>query len=115
MEIPQGFQKFYSGNSVLLLRKTLHGTKQAAKAFWLKLLEALRSMKYDRSKADPCLYFCNAEHGLVIWLSLVDDCLICSKPEGVKHAKEEMMKRFDCDEIGELKEYVGCRIEIRQR
>jgi hypothetical protein len=89
----------------------LYGIKQVAKEFWLKLLEALRSMKYDRSKADPCFYFPNAEHRLVIWLSWVDNCLICGKPEGVKHAKEEMMKRFDCDEVGELKEYIGCKIE----
>jgi hypothetical protein len=33
----------------LLLLKTLYGTKQAAKAFWLKLLEALHGMDYTRS------------------------------------------------------------------
>ena len=114
MEIPQGFKKFYPSNCVLLLKKTLYGTKQAAKAFWLKLLEALKGMQYERSKADPCLYFRNAEHGLVIWLSWVDDCLICGKPEGVKQAKEAMMRRFDCDEVGELKEYVGCKIEYNK-
>jgi Reverse transcriptase (RNA-dependent DNA polymerase) len=36
MEIPQGFEKFYPKNCMLLLKKTLYGTKQAVKAFWLK-------------------------------------------------------------------------------
>jgi hypothetical protein len=39
MEIPQGYEKFYRTNSMLLLKKTLYGTKQATNAFWLKLLE----------------------------------------------------------------------------
>ena len=46
MKIPQGFERFYPKNCVLLLKKTLYGTKQAAKAFWVKLLEALKGMKY---------------------------------------------------------------------
>jgi hypothetical protein len=111
MEVPQGFEKHYPGNVVLLLRKTLYGTKQAAKAFWIKLLEALIGMKYTRSKADPCLYYRWTIHGLILWISWVDDCLICGKYEGVQEAKKDMMKRFDCDEVGELKEYVGCKVE----
>jgi hypothetical protein len=47
MKIPQGFERFYPKNCVLLLKKTLYGTKQAAKAFWMKLLEALKGMKYE--------------------------------------------------------------------
>ena len=92
MKIPQGFERFYPKNCVLLLKKTLYGTKPAAKAFWMKLLEALKGMKYEQSKADPCLYFKWTEDGLVIWLSWVDDCLICGKPEGVKNAKQDMMR-----------------------
>jgi hypothetical protein len=49
-------------------------------------------MNYVRSKADPCLYFQWSALGLVIWLSWVDDCLICGKCEGVEEAKREMMK-----------------------
>ena len=49
--------------------------------------------------------------GLVLWLSWVDDCLIAGKKEQVVEAKQQMMSNFDCDEIGELKEYVGCKVE----
>ena len=74
-------------------------------------MEALCDMKYSRSKADPCLYYAWTENGLVIWLSWVDDCLICGTYEAVQIAKKQMMDRFDCDEVGELKEYVGCKID----
>jgi hypothetical protein len=89
----------------------LYGMKQAAKAFWLKLLEALRGMNYMRSKANACLYYLWNNNGLVIWLSWVDDCLICGEKEDILYAKEEMKKRFDYDEVGELKEYAGCKVD----
>ena len=40
IKVPQGFEKFYPGNVVLLLLKTLYGTKNAARAFWMKLIGA---------------------------------------------------------------------------
>jgi hypothetical protein len=41
MYVPQGFEQFYPSNIVLRLKKTLYGTKQAAKRFWIKLLSVL--------------------------------------------------------------------------
>jgi hypothetical protein len=46
--------------------------------------------------------------GLVAWLSWVDDYLVIGPKHEVKKANEEMMDRFDCDEVGEVREYVGC-------
>jgi hypothetical protein len=111
MEVPQGFEQYYPANCVLLLLKTLYGTKQAAKAFWVKLLEAMNGMGCKRSKADPCLYFKWTIHGLLIWISWVDDCLVCGKREAVEIAKTEIKEYFECDEVGELLEYVGCKVE----
>ncbi len=78
MKVPQGFERFYSENAVLLLLKTIYGLKQAAMAFWKELLKAFYGMGYNkRSKADPCLYFGWTLTGLVLWSSWVDDCLVC--------------------------------------
>jgi len=57
MEIPEGFQDKYCVNCVLLLLRTLYCLKQAAMAFWKQLLAAMRRMGFERSKADPCLYY----------------------------------------------------------
>jgi hypothetical protein len=67
MQIPQGFEKFNPSNPVLLLLKTIYGLKQAALAFWRELLKALMSMRFGRSKADPCLYFRWTASGLILW------------------------------------------------
>ncbi len=91
----------------------LYGLKQAAYAFWLKLLEAFGLMKYVRSKADPCLYFKWTNQGLVIWMSWVDDYFVCGNKKLVLEEKEKFKKQFECDEVGELKEYVGCKIDYK--
>jgi hypothetical protein len=49
--------------------------------------------------------------GLIIWLSWIDDCLVAGNEEGVLAAKEQMKAIFYCDDIGELTEYVGCKVE----
>jgi hypothetical protein len=49
--------------------------------------------------------------GLVLWISWVDDCLMMRHKEAVLQAKQGLLQHFDCDEVGELTEYVGCKIE----
>jgi hypothetical protein len=39
LDVPQGFEKFYPSNVVLLLQKTIYGLQQSVKRFWLRLLE----------------------------------------------------------------------------
>jgi Reverse transcriptase (RNA-dependent DNA polymerase) len=47
MEIPQGFHRFFpKGDWLILLLKTIYGTKQAAKRFWLFILGILKSFGY---------------------------------------------------------------------
>jgi hypothetical protein len=110
-EVPQGFEGLNAKNIVLLLLKTIYGLKQAALEFWRELLKAFRHMEYGRSKADPCLYFRWTALGLILWLSWVIDCLVGGKDKGVKKAKVHMMELFDCDDVGELKEHVGCKVD----
>ena len=112
MEVPQGFEKYYPENSVILLLKTLYGLKQAALAFWRKLVMAFAFIHFKRSKADPCLYFAWTKFGLVLWLSWIDDLAGAGSKKGVEAAKKDM-KQFDCDEVGEMTEYVGCKIDYR--
>ena len=111
LQVPEGFSKFYPRNVVLKLLKALYGLKQAAYVFWTSLVKAFRYMTFKCSKADPCLFFKWTEKGLILWVTWVDDCLMCGKKEGVLAAKKQLMDRYDCDEIGELKEYIGCKID----
>jgi hypothetical protein len=111
MKIPQGFEKFYPKNVALLLLRTIYGLVQAALAFWQETVAAFGYMKYIRSKADPCLHFKWTNRGLIIWISWIDDFLVCGNKQSVMEAKDMMGKIFDCKDVGEMNEYVGCKIE----
>ena len=67
-------------------------------------------MKYQRSGADPCMYFRWFDLGLVVWLSWIDDCMVWGPEELVKVAKNEFIQMFECDDVGDVDEYVGCKI-----
>jgi hypothetical protein len=64
MEVPEGFDKHYDLiNYVILLLQTIYGLKKSAMTLWQKLLEAFHSMKFNRNKANPCLYYAWTKYG----------------------------------------------------
>jgi Reverse transcriptase (RNA-dependent DNA polymerase) len=97
LKIPQGFEKMYSNDEVLHLNRTIYGLKQAAVAFWKELLEAFRTMGFQQSPADPCLYIKNTTNGLVFWISWVDDCILMGHQDEVSKYHKLMNNYFDCD------------------
>ena len=111
LKVPEGFEKFYEDDVVLQLVKAIYGTKQAAIAFWKELLKCMKYIKNARNGAYPCLYFKWTLFGLVVWLSWVDDCMVWGPKEVVPKDNKEFMKRFECDDVGEVKEYFGCKLE----
>jgi hypothetical protein len=97
---------------IIELLRTLYGTKQAAKRFWLFLLGMMASVKYRYNKVDPCLYYRWDEEGLRLWASWVDDLIhIGPTEDGVIETKKEITSKVSCDDQGKLSEYVGCKIE----
>jgi hypothetical protein len=114
LHVPKGFEQYYPTNVVLLLLKAIYGTKQAAIQFWKLLCIVFSEMGYARSAADPCMYYKKTALGLVIFLSWVDDMLICGRKEAVLQAKKEFMSKLDCEEQGPLIEYVGCKVYINR-
>ena len=111
IKVPEGFENFYPIGCVLLLLHTIYGLKEAAMAFWREILKAFKHMGYNRSKADSCLYFkWTALGNLIVWLSWVDDCVCFGQSQDVKTATDEMKSLFECDDVGEFEEYVGCQV-----
>ena len=95
MRVPQGFERFYPTNVLLLLLRTIYGTKQGAIQYWRETQKAFKYLKYQRSGADPCLYFKRISGKLVLWLTWVDDCLILGEREMVLMEKEQFKTLFD--------------------
>ena len=76
MEVPQVMERYHPVNVLLLLLRTVYGPRQASTQFWKELLRSFRFKKYTRNQADPYLYFRWVKRELVIWTSMVDDCLL---------------------------------------
>jgi len=117
MEIPKGFERHYDPDKeVWLLLKTLYGLIQAAYAFWTLLVNAFKKIDYKRSCVDPCLFYRWKEGQLYIWMSWVDDLLACGPDQNkLKPELDAMDDQFECEDGGELKEYVGCKIEYDRK
>ncbi|KAL7579260.1 hypothetical protein ACA910_011419 [Epithemia clementina (nom. ined.)] len=116
MKVPKGFEKWFPENFIILLRKTLYGIRQVAKAFWKLLLWLMNIMKFERHKAEPCLYYrWTDEFGLIVWISFIDDMILFGTPEGVRYYKELFLQQVDCDDVGPLKEYLGAKIDISRK
>eukprot|EP00957_Ditylum_brightwellii_P098350 7494044-Ditylum_brightwellii.AAC.1 len=44
------------------------------------------------------------------YLAVMDDYIVWGPSEEVPKESEQFSNRFDCDNMGEAKEYVGCKI-----
>ena len=113
IEVPRGFEKFYPPGTVLLLNKTLYGTKQASAQYYKLTQQAFRALEFERNKADSCLQFKWTKSGhLLMWLSWIDDYLNAGTRNDIDESKAGMKKIFECEDLGPMTEYVGLKVEI---
>jgi Reverse transcriptase (RNA-dependent DNA polymerase) len=111
MRVSKGFEKFYPPDVVLLLERTLYGTKQADMAFWKELLRVMNDIKMKQSKADPCLYYNWTDDGLTFWISWVDVLLGIGSKVNVMKYKEKIKNWMECKDAGSLNKYIGCKVD----
>jgi hypothetical protein len=48
-------------------------------------------------------------------LSWVDDCLFFGSIPDIIKEKNRMMEYFECEDVGFVKEYVGCKVEMNEK
>jgi hypothetical protein len=116
-EVPDGMEEFYCSraDTVLLLNVPIYGTKQAANCFYDTLVKKLKEACNKRSSADPCLFFFWLNGRLVLFVSWVDDFLVMGHPEDVQKVEDDISGAFVAKSEGELKEYVGCKVDLSRR
>ena len=117
IDVPDGMDKFYGSREdvVLLLNVPIYGTKQAAHCFYQTLVKKVKDRSYNRSKADPCLYYIWRNGRLAVMLSWVDDILALGHPEDVKQIEEDLQSAFVSTCEGEMNEYVGNKVDVRRQ
>lgn len=111
--VPQGLEKWYLHNTILLMFKTIYSMIQGAIQWWHKCYKAMYYLKWKQHDVDPCLFlkWDNDTGKLILFLLYVDYCLITSGTEAaVNHEADKFAKLFkvtDKTPDGIIKEYVG--------
>jgi hypothetical protein len=84
---------------------------QAARQWWKKFKEVLKTLYYFPSRADPCLFIktdkLNNKSYLIIY---VDDGGIFGTPEEIKNVLNQLSKTFVVKDLGPMENFVGCKI-----
>ena len=111
IEAPQGLEKHYPKNVYLKLLAPICGLRNAAMAFWRKLVTVMKKLNCDRSRADPCLHYKWTTDIIILWLSWIDDCIYAGKEDQVNKMKQEFMVELDSEDSGALNECVGVKVE----
>jgi hypothetical protein len=72
---------------------------------------AMDGMNMVNNAVDPCLFYQWIDGQLIVILLWVDDFAIFGPDELVPGIKNELLSLFNCKDVAEMKQYVGCRIE----
>jgi hypothetical protein len=111
MEQPDGFDK---GDALVCkLQKGLYGLKQSARIWNARLHQQLKSLGFQQSSCDPCIYI-NHTSGVIIavW---VDDLIILGKDlNSIDKVKRELQAEFEMKDLGELQYFLGIQV-LRDR
>jgi hypothetical protein len=110
-----GFEKPGTEGKILILKKALYGTKQAANAWQNFLTEILKSAGGTRHFKDECVYtFRNKKGGVLFLATHVDDLFPLFNEEGRKirdEILEKLRQKMEIDNKGTLSFALDTRID----
>ena len=110
MQQPQGFLEKGKEKLVWQLTHAIYGLKQAAPAWWKELKSLMKQLGSTCHHLDAGI-FVNRKYGIIV-IAYVDDCIFLGKDlKRVKQAKEAFMKIWECQDLGEAKEFLKMRIQ----
>jgi hypothetical protein len=80
---------------VCILKKALHGLKQAPRAWYGSIDSFLMIFGFTKSKADSNLYYKVVDGGPVILLLYVDDLFLIGDDNLITKSKRKLAKKFE--------------------
>jgi len=108
VELPKDFGDKQGRDMVLKLNKSLYGTKQAPRAWFLKLKESLEDRGFHQSKLDPCFFI----HPDMVYLNYVDDGILIGKngPK-IESMIDDLCTTLELTREGDLSAFLGIQID----
>jgi hypothetical protein len=109
---PEGFRTPANKGKVRRLLRALYGLKQAGLVWWRALAKSMvEELGFTAVNSDAGVYVYRHNNKFVIALIYVDDGLFLGPDKAfVNSIKAKFMKRWDCRDLGDAKEYLGMRI-----
>ena len=117
MEQPQGFISPGSETKVCRLRKAIYGLKQASRTWNLQFHGFLTGIGFMRTHADAGVYVNHQRGGngpLIVILYVDDITILGSSLVAVDRLKDQIAKRYEVTDLGNIESYLGIRI-LRDR
>jgi Reverse transcriptase (RNA-dependent DNA polymerase) len=112
MEQPGGFKVKGQEGKVMHLKCTIYGLKQAALAWWKALDKSMVQLGFTRLLSDLGIFV--SKDKSIVTIVYVDDVLFLGpNKKDLLYAKEEFMKKWECRDLGEAKEFLCMRIQCK--
>jgi hypothetical protein len=112
MKQPEGFVIRGKEDKVFHLKKAIYGLKQASYSWWEELKNSMSQLGFQHTQSDAGVFVRKYKNGdKVIAIIYVDDALFASSNKKLAlEAKSQFMKKWECRDLGEAKEFLGMQI-----
>jgi hypothetical protein len=107
---PEGFELHGRESHVCRLKKALYGLKQAPRAWYERIDAYLQQMGFQKSDADPNLYFIMVGDDPLILVLYVDDLFITGEDRLIQHCKRDLASEFDMTDMGLMHYFLGLEV-----
>jgi hypothetical protein len=110
IEQPLGFEVHGRDSHVCRLKKELYGLKQAPRAWYSRIDAYLQQLGFEKSEADPNLYFIVVGEDPLILLLYVYDLFTTGAERLVTSYKESLASEFEMIDIGLMHYFLGLEV-----
>jgi hypothetical protein len=110
IEKPLGFEVHGRDSHVCRLKKALYELKQSPRAWYSRIDAYLKQLGFEKSEADPNLYFIMVGEDPLILLLYVDDLFIIGEERLINSCKESLASDFEMTYIGLMHYFLGLEV-----
>ena len=99
-----------------MLNNALYGLRESPRAWYECLDDYLKSLGFERSEHDYCLYTLIERDEIIYWIIFVDDLLMCCKNrQNLDLIKSLLKERLQMNDLGKISTYLGINIEYDEK
>ena len=91
-------------------QKALYGLKQAPQAWYSRIDSYLLSIGFQKSEADPNLYYIVVDGVPLILMLYVDDLFITRGEHLIDACKKDLSLEFEMTDLGLMQYYLGMEV-----